>query len=163
MVPIADITANRPVVGRFFQALLPGFVPISRKRDDSWETFLKRVNDDAIVGILPEGRMRRHDGNDKHGKPMSVRGGVADILEELDSGNILFVYSGGLHHIQVPGQAMPKLFKKVKVNMEIISIEGYKNQVANDSVKSRKTAYIKDIQNRLEAFTPFCEKQPYNQ
>jgi 1-acyl-sn-glycerol-3-phosphate acyltransferase len=163
MVPIADITANRPVVGRFFHALLPGFVPISRKRDDSWEEFLKRVNDDAIIGILPEGRMRRHDGKDKHGKPMTVRGGVADILDELEDGNILFVYSGGLHHIQVPGQTLPKLFKKVKVNMEIVSIKEYKDNLSESTETARKMSYVNDIQRRLEQLTPFCEKQPYNQ
>ncbi len=162
LVPIADITAERPIVGKFFKSLLPGFVPISRKRDESWEHFLKRVNDDAIVGILPEGRMRRHDGNDKHGKPMTVRAGVADILDELDDGNILFVYSGGLHHIQVPGQTLPRVFKKIKVNMEIVSIDEYKKELHQPESEGRKAAFVKDIQTRLDELTPFCEKQPYN-
>ena len=91
MVPVADITVKRPVVGRFFYTLLPGLTPISRKRDDSWQTFLERIDQEAIVAILPEGRMRRRDGRDKFGKPMSVRAGVADIIETLEEGNILFV------------------------------------------------------------------------
>ncbi|GAB2996285.1 1-acyl-sn-glycerol-3-phosphate acyltransferase [Psychrosphaera aestuarii] len=162
LIPIADITASRPIVGKFFHALVPGLVPISRKRDESWENFLKRANDDAIVAILPEGRMRRHDGNDKHGNPMTVRAGVADIVEELEGGNVLFVYSGGMHHIQIPGQTFPRLFKKIKINMEILSIDDYKDALHHPEKKNRKTAVVKDIQARLEALTPFCERQPYN-
>lgn len=162
LVPVADVTTNRPVVGLFFHSLLPGIVPISRKRDKSWQTFLDRINDEAIVAILPEGRMRRHDGNDKHGKPMSVRAGVADIIEKLDSGNILFVYSGGMHHIQVPGQKLPRLFKGIKTNMEIISVEDYKDALYQPETKNRKSAFVADIQTRLEECTPFCDLQPYN-
>lgn len=163
LVPVADITTSRPVVGRFFHMLVPGVVPISRKRDHSWQGFLDRINNEAIVTILPEGRMRRHDGNDKHGKPMSVRTGVADIIETLGQGNILFVYSGGLHHIQVPGQFLPKLFKKIKINMEIMSIDDYKDGLYHPEVKNRKTAFVRDIQQRLEELTPYCDQQPYNQ
>lgn len=162
LIPIADITASRPVVGKFFNALVPGFVPISRKRDESWDNFLKRVNDDAIVAILPEGRMRRHDGNDKHGNPMTVRTGVADIIEELDDGKVLFIYSGGMHHVQIPGQTLPKLFKKIKVNMEMVDINDYKDILHHPEKKTRKAKIVKDIQKRLEDFTPFCKRQPYN-
>jgi len=163
LVPVADITTNRPLVGRFFHALVPGVVPISRKRDESWATFLGRINHEAIVAILPEGRMRRRDGKDKHGKPMSVRAGIADIIEKIDSGNILFVYSGGLHHIQVPGQTLPKLFKRIKTHMEMVSVEEYKDALYHPEVNNRKVAFVRDIQNRLEKLTPYCEQQPYNQ
>ena len=163
MVPVADITTKRPLVGKFFHALLPGVTPISRKRDDSWSQFIERINDEAIVAILPEGRMRRHDGKDKHGNEMSVRTGVADIIEKLDSGNILFIYSGGMHHIQIPGQRFPRLFKKIKTNMEIIPVEDYKDALHHPETKTRKVAFVRDIQARLEESTPFCEHQPYNQ
>lgn len=163
LVPVADITTSRPIVGRFFHALVPGVVPISRKRDDSWNHFLERINHEAIVAILPEGRMRRHDGKDKHGKPMSVRAGIADIIEKIESGNILFLYSGGLHHVQVPGQPWPKLFKKIKTHMEMVSIEDYKDALYHPEIRNRKTAFVRDIQSRLEKLTPFCEQQPYNQ
>lgn len=163
MVPVADVTTKRPLVGKFFHALLPGVTPISRKRDDSWDRFIERINDEAIVAILPEGRMRRHDGKDKHGKDMSVRTGIADIIEKLDSGSILFIYSGGMHHIQVPGQRFPRLFKRVKTNMEIVAVEEYKDALYHPEVKSRKVAFVRDIQSRLEELTPFCEQQPYNQ
>ncbi|MUH72310.1 hypothetical protein [Psychrosphaera haliotis] len=137
-------------------------MPISRKRDESWDNFLKSVNDDAIVAILPEGRMRRHDGNDKHGNPMTVRTGVADIIEELDDGKVLFIYSGGMHHVQIPGQTLPKLFKKIKVNMEMVDINDYKDILHHPEKKTRKAQIVKDIQKRLEDFTPFCKRQPYN-
>jgi len=163
LVPVADITTNRPVVGRFFSTLVPGVVPISRKRDDSWSKFLARINEQAIVAILPEGRMRRRDGLDKYGKPMSVRAGIADIIETIDTGNILFVYSGGLHHIQIPGQSLPKLFKTIKVNMELVDVKAYKTSLYHEDEKRRKLAYVRDIQSRLKNNTPFCDQQPYNQ
>lgn len=162
LVPVADVTTNRPIVGAFFHSLVPGVVPISRRRDESWNQFLASINEEAIVAILPEGRMRRRDGNDKHGKPMSVRSGVADIIDKIDTGNILFVYSGGLHHIQVPGQRFPKLFKKIKTHMEVVSIEEYKKALYQPEAKGRKVAFVRDIQSRLEKLTPFCEQQPYN-
>jgi hypothetical protein len=34
-----------------------------------------------MVLMAPEGRMKRADGLDAHGQPMTVRGGIADILE----------------------------------------------------------------------------------
>lgn len=162
LVPVADVTTKRPLVGMFFHALVPGVVPISRKRDASWNHFLTQIKDDAIVAILPEGRMRRHNGFDKHGKPMSVRAGVADIIEQIDSGDILFVYSGGLHHIQVPGQAIPKLFKTIKTHMELVSVDDYKDALYHPEVRNRKTAFVRDIQKRLDELTPYCEQQPYN-
>jgi len=163
LVPVADITTKRPIVGRFIDMLVPGVVPISRKRDDSWQTFLDRISSDSIVAILPEGRMRRHDGKDKFGKPMSVRAGIADIIEKIEHGKILFVYSGGLHHIQVPGQTFPRLFKKIKTNMELVSVKEYKEALFHSELKARKRAYVRDIQSRLEQKTPFCDQQPYNQ
>lgn len=162
MVPVADVTTKRPLVGMFFHALVPGVVPISRKRDASWNNFLEQINEDSIVAILPEGRMRRHDGFDKHGKPMSVRAGVADIIEQIKTGDILFVYSGGLHHVQVPGQRFPKLFKKIKTHMEIVSVDDYKDALYHPEVRNRKVAFVRDIQSRLDELTPYCENQPYN-
>ena len=41
------------------------------------------------------------------------------ILEKLDSGKMLIAYSGGLHHVQAPGDLIPKIFK-TKQNDRII-------------------------------------------
>ena len=156
VIPGADITINRPVVGRFFKWLIPGIVSITRKRDSSWQSFMRSISEQSIVAILPEGRMKRKGGLDKHGQPMSARGGIADILSYMEKGKALFVYSGGLHHVQMPGQKFPKIFKKVKVNLEMIDIQCYKklifkmdNSLDKDSHKSFKVNVITDLNNRL--------------
>ncbi len=149
IVPGADITMKRPLAGSILKALLPGVIPITRKKDDSWQHFLDHVGDDVITAILPEGRMKRRNGLDKHGKPMSVRGGVAEILERLDSGKILFVYSGGLHHIQSPGDKFPKVFKSISANLEMVDIKHYKANIAQRSESSFKAKVMADMDQRL--------------
>ncbi|NVJ62080.1 MAG: 1-acyl-sn-glycerol-3-phosphate acyltransferase [Gammaproteobacteria bacterium] len=163
IAPGADITIQRPIVGKLFRSLLPGIIPISRKRDDSWNNFLKKIDSDSFVAILPEGRMRRKDGNDKFGKPMTVRGGVADILNKLNQGDLLFVYSGGLHHVQIPGQTLPKIFQTIKVNLEIIDIAEYKQQLSANTTEQFRENILNDMQWRLENKLPDCTKQPYRQ
>ncbi|MCC2607260.1 1-acyl-sn-glycerol-3-phosphate acyltransferase [Planctobacterium marinum] len=160
VVPGADITLQRPMTGRILKALMPGCVPITRKNDHSWLYFLSQVNDQKVTAILPEGRMKRRNGLDKFGKPMSVRGGVADILECLDEGKILFVYSGGLHHIQAPGDKWPNLFKTLKANMELVNIRDYKQQLLNSAdnfierQKAFKVRVIEDMNRRLTECVP---------
>jgi len=154
VVPGADITMKRPMTGRILKALLPGCIPISRKRDDSWRHFLEHVNHDVVTAILPEGRMKRRNGLDKHGKPMSARGGVADVLQKLNKGKMLFVYSGGLHHIQAPGQRWPRLFKTFKANLELIDIAGYKKQMQQGDAKGFTQAVIQDMNQRLAERVP---------
>lgn len=149
VAPGADTTIlHRPFVGRMFKALFPDIVPISRKNDETWDLFLEKVTDDALVGIFPEGRMMRRSGLDKNGKMMTVRGGVADVLERKHSGNIMFIYSGGMHHIQCPGQTIPRFFKKVRANIEFVSIEQYKKDVAELGHESFKINVIEDLQTR---------------
>ncbi len=162
VAPGADITTNRPIVGKLYTSLLPGLVPISRKRDESWALFLSKIKDNSLVAILPEGRMRRKDGKDKYGKPMTVRGGIADILKRIHSGDILFVYSGGLHHVQIPGQTLPKLFKTIKVNLELVDIEAYKEQLNKVEADNFNGQVIADMQWRLENKTPNCDQQPHS-
>ena len=84
---------------------------------------------------------------------MTVRGGVADILERLDRGKILFIYSGGLHHIQAPGDKLPKLFQRIKANAEMLDIAAYKEQFSTrtDEFKQQVTD---DMQRRLVSNTP---------
>ena len=129
MVPVADVTFNRPIVGRFFRLLVPHALPISRQADRTWKAVIDRVTDDVMLVILPEGRMKRADGLDKAGRPMTVRGGIADILHAIPEGKMLLAYSGGLHHVQVPGQHMPRLFKALKMRLEEIDIARYKAEM----------------------------------
>jgi 1-acyl-sn-glycerol-3-phosphate acyltransferase len=153
VVPGADITMARPIIGKIYRTLIPGCIPITRKKDDSWDNFLSHVSNEKVNAILPEGRMKRRGGLDKTGQPMSVRGGVVDILQRLDKGKILFVYSGGLHHIQAPGDKFPRLFKTIKVNLEIIDLPSYKKQFSNNSVEFKKQVLI-DISQRLSTRIP---------
>jgi hypothetical protein len=159
LAPGADVTTQRPLVGRLLRGLLPGMIPITRKRDESWQHFLDCINQDSMVIIMPEGRMRRVNGLDKFGNPMTVRGGVAEILQRIQSGKVLFVYSGGLHHIQAPGESFPRLFKTIKVNLEIADIREYKSQFEGENFLAE---VIDDLQKRLEARIPICDQQPCN-
>jgi hypothetical protein len=156
VAPGADITLKRPIVGRFFRWIAPGLVAISRKRDKSWKKFMHSITSESIVTILPEGRMMRKNGLDKHGKPMSVRGGIADILDRLQKGSALFVYSGGLHHIQSPGQRLPKIFKRVKVNLELMNIEKYKDSLKKyaSTDKEFRRNVVADLNLKLTSCLP---------
>ncbi|WP_102798477.1 1-acyl-sn-glycerol-3-phosphate acyltransferase [Bowmanella denitrificans] len=154
IVPGADVTLDRPVAGTLLKTLLPGVIPITRKADESWEHFLSLVNTDVITAILPEGRMKRRNGLDKDGQPMSVRGGVADILERLDNGKMLFFYSGGLHHIQCPGERLPRLFKTLTANLQIVDIQTYKHSINQRSEANFKARVMADMNARLDTFVP---------
>ncbi len=79
ILPGADTTLKRPIVGKTFRILVPKCIPISRKYDESWNAFLNQIEDDSNTAILPEGRMKRSSGLDKDGNQMSIRPGVVDI------------------------------------------------------------------------------------
>ncbi len=154
IAPGADITFDRPIVGKILHTLIPGIIPISRKKDETWQHFLSLVDDEKITAILPEGRMKRRNGFDKHGRPMSIRGGFVDILQKLNSGQILFVYSGGLHHIQAPGDKLPKLFKTIKANIEISDLPNYKQQFNINDAAVFKAQVMADVENKLRDNIP---------
>jgi len=125
--PAADITVNRPLLGKFFRFLAPSVVSITRNRDGTWTEFLKTCSPDSVIMIAPEGRMKRPDGLDKNGQPMTVRGGIADVLAGMTwDGLILFAYSGGLHHIHAPGQGFPRLFQTARINFEAVDLQEYR-------------------------------------
>lgn len=154
IAPGADITCERPVVGKILRTLVPGIIPISRKKDATWQHFLSLVDHEKITAILPEGRMKRRNGLDKNGLPMNVRSGFVDILQKLHHGKILFVYSGGLHHIQAPGEKYPKIFKKVKANIEIVDLLKYKQQFNTADPSEFKVQVVTDVDNRLRHNIP---------
>lgn len=152
-IPGADVTLNRPLVGTFWKLMLPNISSITRKKDKSWETYLKTIRKDDVVMIAPEGRMKRPNGLDKDGKPMTVRGGVADIIESMNSGKILLCLSGGLHHVQRPGEHLPRIFKTIKMNLYAENIADYKQRFSG-SPRERKLRIIDDLQNNLETNCP---------
>lgn len=158
-IPGADITLRRPIVGRFWKLMVPNISSISRKKDVTWDNYLKSIQDNSIIIIAPEGRMKRPNGLDKFGKPMTVRGGVADIIEGLDEGGMILCFSGGLHHVQSPGQFMPKLFKTISMNLSYLEISDYGLQFQGNS-RVRKLKIIQDLQMRLERDCPSESSSP---
>ncbi len=154
IVPGADVTMKRPFAGRLLKTIVPGCIPISRKKDETWQQFLSQVTEDKITAILPEGRMMRLGGLDKEGQPMTIRGGFVDILNKLNHGKILFVYSGGLHHIQAPGDKYPRLFKTIKANFELVDIGYYKAQFKHYAKENQKAKMIEDVALRLKNNLP---------
>lgn len=152
-VPAADITLNRPLVGLFWKLMIPNIVPVTRKSDSSWPRYVESIKTDDVVLIAPEGRMKRLNGLDKFGKKMTVRGGVADIIQSMDDGIMLICLSGGLHHVQAPGQHIPSFFKTISMNIQYIDIKEYKKQFPEDYWE-RKLAIVQDLQRRLENDSP---------
>jgi len=153
VAPAADKTLDRPIVGFFWKLLSPGMISITRRRDKSWTSFLDKIHDRSIIVIAPEGRMKRESGLDKDGKPMTVRSGVADIIKELDEGKMIIAYSGGLHHVQHPGEKIPRLFKSIKLNIEILEISDYKKQFTSEGIEFKKNV-VSDLENRLKQNCP---------
>jgi len=158
VLPIAEKTMRRKI-GLFFRFLVRHVVIITRQRDHTWDRVLNQVDEKALVIILPEGRMKRANGLDSSGRPMTIRGGIADILENLHEGRLLLLYSGGLHHIQVPGQKLPKLFKTLHVRMELIDVGDYKAGLDLKSADMNfKSAVIRDLTARRDLHCPELEK-----
>lgn len=128
VVPAADKTTGRPLVGLIFKFVAHHVVPITRERDHTWFQVLNKIDPHSMVVIAPEGRMKRANGLDLHGNPMTVRGGIADILIAMKEGRLLLAYSGGLHHVQVPGH-IPNVFKTVRMRLEAIEMSGYIDEI----------------------------------
>ena len=161
LIPAAEKTLRRPLVGRFFKLLAPHVIAISRQSDETWQGVLDRIDSERMVLILPEGRMKRADGLDKHGEPMTVRGGIADILQATPGGRMLLAYSGGLHHVQVPGQLVPKLFKTLRMTFESLDILDYKQELqADHSPDEFKTRVIRDLERRRDLYCPVGREIP---
>jgi len=155
IIPAADVTTSRPLVGKFFKALTPHVVSITREPDHTWDAVLEKVGPRSIVIILPEGRMMRANGLDKYGRPMTVRGGIADILRVIPNGRFLIAYSGGLHHVQIPGQRWPRLFKTIRMNMEVLEISEYRRQLLSDGDEDEFRRRVKkDLESRRDRYCP---------
>jgi Acyltransferase len=154
VVPAADKTTDRPLVGMVFKFVAHHVIAITRQRDDTWFQVLRKIDPDSMVVIAPEGRMKRANGLDLNGKPMSVRGGVADILLAVKEGRMLIAYSGGLHHVQVPGQ-MPRIFKTVRLRVENLEIADYiAEMMSRGGPDEFKRNVMKDLDWRRDHYAP---------
>ena len=155
VVPIAEKTSRRPIVGGFYRMVAAHVVPISRQRDHTWRSVVEKVDDPkAMLLILPEGRMMRRNGLDHEGKPMTVRGGIADILSAIPQGTMLLAYSGGLHHVQVPGETLPRLFRTVRMNFERVDIASYREAMMADGEESFRSRVKADLEARRDRYCP---------
>jgi hypothetical protein len=154
VVPAADKTTGRPLVGMIFKFVAHHVVAISRERDHTWFQLLNRIDPNSMVIILPEGRMKRANGLDLHGNPMSVRGGIADILLAMKQGRMLVAYSGGLHHVQHPG-GLPRIFKTVRLRLEILDIAAYiEEMMRNGGADQFKKNVMRDLDRRRDFYCP---------
>ena len=160
VLPIARKTAVRPLVGQFYNLIAAHVISISRERDESWDEVLSHVDPDAMVALLPEGRMKRATGLDSTGQPMTVRGGIADLIESLDAGRMLLAYSGGLHHVQAPGERFPRLWKAIRMRLELVDIASYRAALlAQAGAAGFKRAVIADLERRRDLCCP-CAPPP---
>lgn len=155
VIPIAQKTSDRALVGRFYGLLAARVISITRERDETWSEVLRQIDPDAMVLMLPEGRMKRASGLDADGKPMTVRGGIADILETIGEGRMLLAYSGGLHHVQAPGERFPRLFKTIRMRLEAVDIAAYRNaRLEEGGAKGFRRAVVKDLERRRDLYCP---------
>ena len=69
------------------------------------------------------------------------------------------MYSGGFHHIQVPGESRwPKLFKPVRARLEILEIDAYKKSIEGEvSQGNFRQAVIRDMTRRRDLNCPPLE------
>lgn len=156
VVPIAQKTAERALVGRFYGLIANRVVSITRERDETWAAVLAEIDPDAMVMLFPEGRMKRANGLDSTGKPMTVRAGIAEILETIGEGTMLLAYSGGLHHVHAPGQRLPRLFKRIRMNLEVVDIASYNaaRTVDGGGPRGYRRAVVADLERRRDELCP---------
>jgi len=155
MMPVADKALKRPVMGYFFNLVAHKVVAITRMNDDTWQAVIDQTTSNDMVVIMPEGRMMRKNGLDKHGQPMTVRGGVADLLLAIPRGRMLLTYSGGLHHVQVPGERFPRLFKALRMRLQTIDIATYRRKIMEQAGRQGfKQAVARDLENRRDRYCP---------
>ena len=154
VVPAADKTTGRPLVGLIFKFVAHHVIAITRERDQTWFQVLNKIDPYSMVVIAPEGRMKRENGLDVHGNPMSVRGGIADILLAIREGRMLLAYSGGLHHVQIPGK-VPRIFKTVRMRIENLDIADYIDALmAKGGQEQFKRNVMRDLDRRRDDHAP---------
>lgn len=161
VAPGADVTLERPVVGALARLFVHRMIPVTRRRDETWDAMLDAIDEDALIVLAPEGRMMRRNGLDKNGRPMTVRGGIADILEAVEPlpgpDRLLLLYSQGLHHIQAPGERLPRLFEIFSAKLERISITDYLAERRAEAERGGSTvaqAVIRDLEARRGRHCP---------
>jgi len=158
VIPAADKTTGRPLVGLIFKFVAHHVIAITRERDHTWFAVLQKIDPSSMVVIAPEGRMKRANGLDVNGNPMSVRGGISDILQAIRSGRMLLAYSGGLHHVQIPGR-IPNVFATVRMRLENLEIADYIDEmISRGGPDMFKKTVMKDLDRRRDEYAPEDKK-----
>ena len=153
--PVAMETLAHGFYGPILKTLAPYVVPLSRKRDRTWHDFLAQLYPDAILIAMPEGQMKRPNGLDKHGRPMTIKGGALEILQKFSGEKALLVYSGGLHHVLPPNRYLPRIFKRIAVALEAVDIDSYLTALAQNKSDLRlKEAVARDLEARRDRYCP---------
>jgi hypothetical protein len=153
--PVAEETLAHPFYGPVLKTLAPAVIPLTRKRDHTWKNFLNQLNQDSILIAMPEGRMKRSNGLDKHGRVMTVKRGVLEILQKFTNEKALLTYSGGLHHVLPPNRYLPRLFKRIAVTLEAIDIDEYlKTLEKSGSEGGLQDAVARDLAERRDRHCP---------
>ena len=69
---------------------------------------------------------------------------------------MLIAYSGGLHHVQAPGEHMPRLFRTVRMNFERLEIADYRaeRRSAAGTEAAFKRAVVDDLERRRDLNCP---------
>ena len=78
---------------------------------------------------------------------------IEHIIDRLEDGTILLCHSGGLHHIQKPGQHLPRIFQPIRMHVEVIELTEYKARFSKNT-RERKIQIVQDLQNRLDTECP---------
>lgn len=162
VLPAAEKTTTRPIVGKLFKMIAAHVVSITRARDHTWFQVLRKIDPESMVLLLPEGRMMRRNGLDSHGRPMTVRGGIADVLEAIGEGRMLVAYSGGLHHVQAPGEGLPRVFRTVRMRLELVEIGGYVEKLREGKAPEEfRRAVCEDLERRRGLHCPVDGPRPW--
>jgi hypothetical protein len=88
---------------------------------------------------------------------MSVRGGIADILLRMGSGKMLLAYSGGLHHVNQPGQKGFRLFQTLRMNFEWLDIADYIQAFEASEPSHFRVLVARDLEARLALHKPVSQ------
>lgn len=156
VVPIASKTMDRRGAGLIFRFAGRRVIPVSRKRDVSWQEVMRHCcRQNAITVIFPEGRMLRRTGLDSEGRPMTIRGGIADLLAGIPDGRMLLAYSGGLHHIAAPGDRLPRLFRRITMRLEVLDLPAYRAALGGPLPPDRfRDRVVEDLTRRRNRHCP---------
>ncbi|MCP4658888.1 MAG: hypothetical protein GY856_26040, partial [bacterium] len=63
-------------------------------------------------------------------------------------------YSQGLHHVQIPGQMFPKLFKRIRMRFEALDIEDYRASLwpPDGDEQAFRRAVVQDLTERRDRY-----------